>query len=513
VPVSTDIVLATLNAKYIHAAFGLRYLYANLGELQSRAVVREFNTNQDVLDIADELRQLSPRIIGLGVYIWNVTETEELVLLLKRILPDTVIVLGGPEVSFEIEAQRITHLADFVVTGEADLTLPTLCAAILSGHPPSERVIRSPVPKLEEVALPYDLYAADDVAKRIIYVEASRGCPFTCEFCLSSLDIPVRAFPLEPFLAHMDGLYRRGARTFKFVDRTFNLNIRTAKAILDFFWERYTPELFVHFEMVPDRLPAALRDSIKRFPPGALQFEVGIQTFNPEVSGHISRRQDYAKIEENLTFLRKETGVYIHADLIVGLPGENVASFAAGFDRLVALEPHEIQVGILKRLRGTPISRHDEAFQMVYAAHAPYEVLSTAHISFEELQRMRRFAKYWDLIANSGRFTETVRLLWRGGSSPFAAFMAFSDELFSRVGRRHGIALQNLTLELWRHLTTTREFRASEVAQSFYVDFARVGQVDYLPHEIRDAAKAPGPGSRATPRRRAAARQERHAAS
>jgi hypothetical protein len=151
---------------------------------------------------------------------------------------------------------------------------------------------------------------------------------------------------------------------------------------------------------------------------------------------------------------------------------------------------------------------------MVYAAHAPYEVLSTAHISFEELQRMRRFAKYWDLVANSGRFAETVRLLWRGGASPFAAFMALSDELFSRVGRRHGIALQSLTLELWRHLTTTRALPMSEVAQSFHDDFARVGQVDYLPHEIRAAAKAQEPGSRASPRRRrVAARQERHAAS
>jgi len=150
-------------------------------------------------------------------------------------------------------------------------------------------------------------------------------------------------------------LLDRGLRQFKFVDRTFNLNLNISKAILQFFLERYRPGLFLHFEMIPDRLPEALRSLIRQFPPGALQFEVGIQTFNETVSGLISRRQDNLKLEDNLRFLRNETGVHIHTDLIVGLPGEDLASFAAGFDRLVAMNPQEIQVGILKRLRGTPL--------------------------------------------------------------------------------------------------------------------------------------------------------------
>ena len=225
------------------------------------------------------------------------------------------------------------------------------------------------------------------MAHRVIYIEASRGCPFTCEFCLSSLDVPVRQFPLDPLLAAADKLLERGVRQFKFVDRTFNLNIAASRRILEFFLERQRPGLFVHFEMIPDRLPEALREVIAKFPPGALQFEVGIQTFDEAVSSNISRRQDYGRLADNLRFLREQTGVHVHADLIAGLPGETLESFAAGFDRLVAMGPQEIQVGILKRLRGTPIVRHDQAWEMVYSAHPPYEILRNKLLDFATMQR------------------------------------------------------------------------------------------------------------------------------
>ena len=186
-------------------------------------------------------------------------------------------------------------------------------------------------------------------------------------------------------------MFDRGARQFKFVDRTFNLNLRTSRAILEFFLERYEPGLFLHFEMIPDRFPESLRGIIQQFPAGALQFEVGVQTFNDDVAELISRRQDNAKLEDNLRFLRDQTGVHVHADLIVGLPGETAESFAAGFDRLVALGPQEIQVGMLKRLRGTPIVRHDAAWQMVYAPAAPYEIVSTRCIDGETMAALRHF--------------------------------------------------------------------------------------------------------------------------
>lgn len=432
-----DIVLTTLNARYHHAAFGLRYLYANMGNLQSRTAMLEFGINQHTVEILDAILEQNPRIVGVGVYIWNVEQVAQLVADLKRVRPDIVVVLGGPEVSYEIETQPVVTLADYVISGEGDHAFRDLCDAILSGNRPAEKVIHASPPKLETLALPYRFYTDEDIANRVIYVEASRGCPFTCEFCLSALEIPVRQAPLEEFLEEMQSLIDRGAMTFKFVDRTFNLNLRVSKAILQFFLDRYRPGMFLHFEMIPDRLPDDLRTLIQRFPAGALQFEVGIQTFNEDVSEFISRRQDNTLVQENLQFLRVETGVHIHADLIVGLPGESWDSFANGFDRLVALNPHEIQVGILKRLRGTPIVRHDEEWQMVYSAHAPYEILQNRLLTFEQMSELRRFARYWDLVANSGNFVESLPLMWEQ-ESPFARFARFSEWLFAEEGRGRG---------------------------------------------------------------------------
>jgi hypothetical protein len=268
------------------------------------------------------------------------------------------------------------------------------------------------------------------------------------------------------------------------------------RSILQFFLDRYTPGLFLHFEMIPDRLPEALRGPIRAFPPGALQFEVGIQTFNEEVSQRISRRQDNTKVEQNLRFLREETGVHVHADLIVGLPGEGVDSFAAGFDRLVALRPQEIQVGMLKRLRGTPITRHDAEWGMAYSPHAPYEVLKTKDVDFPTMQRLRRFSRYWDLVANSGNFVETAPLLWKDGASPFERFMRLSDRLHGQAGAAHGIALHRLAEFLFAHLTYELNADPAETARALWRDYQRGGRPDcpeflrkYVPEGERRAVR------------------------
>src|SRR5262245_60082380 len=513
-----DIVLTTLNARYAHAAFGLRYLHANLGVLCDRAEIVEFDISQRSVDILETLLARDPRIIGLGIYIWNVKESTQLVGELKRVRPDIQVILGGPEVSYETDSQEIVRLADYVITGEADLTFPRLCAEILRPkseirNPKSEiasRIIPAPLPQFAELRLPYDLYTADDVARRVIYVEASRGCPYECEFCLSSLDIPVRQAPLEPFLAAMESLLARGVRQFKFVDRTFNLNIKTSQAILAFFLERYYPGLFLHFEMIPDRLPDALRDLIRQFPPGALQFEVGVQTFNEDVARLISRRQDNARVDENLRWLRSETGVHVHADLIVGLPGESVDSFARGFNRLAALGPQEIQVGMLKRLRGTPIVRHDAEWGMVYSPAAPYEILQTRLIDYTAMQRLRRFARYWDLVANSGNFLEATPRIW-GEGLPFERFLQFSDWLFAVGGKTNGIALKRLAELLFRYLVTETACDDLCAARCIWNDYRRGGRSDrpeflrpYLPL-CDDSSSAVAPRSASLPR------QSRHA--
>jgi radical SAM superfamily enzyme YgiQ (UPF0313 family) len=565
-PDVADIVLTTLNAKFIHAAFGLRYLLANLGELQPRACPAEFDINQRPLDVAEALLAHNPKIIGFGIYIWNVGQTTEVIAAIKRVRPDIKIILGGPEVSYGTEEQKIFELADHVITGEADLKFAEVCRALLnraagdevtspapdsqfSGETPHvvsyPKIIPAELPDFSQIALPYDLYTDADLAHRIVYVEASRGCPFTCEFCLSSLDVPVRQVPLEKFLGEMQKLLDRGLKQFKFVDRTFNLNIASSRAILEFFLARHQPGHFYHFEMIPDRLPESLREIIARFPPGALQFEVGIQTFNEEVGARIKRRQNYDRLANNFHFLRRQTGVHIHADLIAGLPGENVESFAAGFDRLIALGPQEIQVGILKRLRGTPIVRHDAEWQMIYNPQPPYEILQNRLIDFAAMQRLRRFARYWDMIGNSGNFIETTPLLCSGSTralacpverparqpdpeqskegltrgasdgtrdgcapqSAFHSFFRFSDWLFARAHRTDGIALTRLMELLFVFLTTELRHDPKTVAETLWRDYQRGGRHDkptflksFLPEEKIVPLRKPKP---ALPKRQA----------
>ena len=262
--------------------------------------------------------------------------------------------------------------------------------------------------------------------------------------------------------------------------------------------------------MIPDRLPAELREPIARFPPGTLQFEVGVQTFDPAVAAAIRRRQDYARLEDNFRFLRERTEVHVHADLIAGLPGESLTGFAAGFDRLVTLQPQEIQVGILKRLRGTPIGRHDAEWAMVYSPEPPYEIRENRLIDAATMRRLRRFARLWDLIGNSGRFVETTPLIWAGGASPFAEFLRFTDWFHTREGREHGIPLPRLVEAVFTWLTQTPGSPPAAVAAAFARDARRAGWEEmpamvreHLPGRAPTAAALAPPPAASTTRRQA----------
>jgi len=494
-PVPMTILLSTLNARYAHASLGLRYLLANMGPLQEQTRLQEFVIGAKTTEIVERLLAHQPRIIGFGVYIWNVEETTRVVAMLKRVAPQVTIVLGGPEVSFESGEQTIVQLADYLVTGWGDVTFPKLCGEILHGPKPLMKVHAGVQPPMAEITLPYALYTDHDIAHRTIYVEASRGCPFKCEFCLSALDKTAWPFGLDHFLAELEALHARGARLFKFVDRTFNLNIKTSLKIMQFFLDKLAANpddpVYAHFELVPDHLPDALKDGISKFPPGALQFEIGIQSFNPAVQALVSRRQDNAKAADNIRWLCEHSNAHLHVDLIAGLPGEDVESFARGFDQLVALRPHEIQFGILKRLRGTPIIRHTAEYAMVFDPYPPYTILSTSLIDFATMQRLVRFARYWDLVANSGRFAHTItRIL---GDAPFKNFMAFSDWIYSKTDATHRIALDRLAalVTQWLQNQGMSKAEASELVGSDYA-----GRVDAPTAQAKPAAAAPARQSR-----------------
>ena len=450
-----DIILTTFNARYAHTAIGLRYLFANLKELQPQSKILEFVINTSVADAAEAILVFEPKIVGIGAYIWNALEVQELIAILKKVSPQTTIVLGGPEASHFPHRVDFSK-ADFFIQGEGEIAFYELSKQILEGTPPKNPIIKAPMVDINAIELPYAYYDDQDIKHRYCYVEASRGCPFTCEFCLSSIDKKVRDIKIEKFLGQLEILWQRGVRNFKFIDRTFNLSIANANRLLDFFLAK-EGDYFVHFEVVPDHFPQELKERIAKFAPASLQLEVGIQTLDPLIAKNIHRRLNIPKIKENLAFLQNETKAHLHVDLIIGLPGESVEGFGANLDLLYELTQCEIQIGILKKLSGTTISRHDEEYGMVYSDKPPYDILKNDLIPYKLMQKMKRFARFWDLVYNSGNFKKTAPHLWIKGKV-YEGFYAFSEWIYMQTESTWQISLERLSELLFRYLTSVLDY-------------------------------------------------------
>ncbi len=467
------IVLATVNARYSHTSLALRCLLANLGEFQARTTLLEFTLQERPSDMLERVLECDPDVVGLSVSVWNVAQTSVLATMLKAVRPRIVLVVGGPEVWFEQEDLDVCRVADHIVVGEGEVAFHDLVAGLESGAQPPRIIQASPL-RLDQVRLPCDLYTDADLRHRLIYVETSRGCPYRCAFCLSSVEPRVRWFPSGPVLDAVARLMDRGASSLKFVDRTMNVNPKRFVALLDRCLAHHQAGSALHFEVVPVPLPDPVLERLARFPPGAVQLEVGIQTFTPAVAAEVSRNLNPDRIERFLSEVRARTGVHLHTDLIFGLPGETLETFAHGFDRLLSLEPHEVQVGILKRLRGTPLTRRPSARSLRFNPNAPYEVLETDRVPFEEMQRVKRFARYFDLYYNSGEFVASMTvLLGRGGVGSFERFMAFSDWLFDQTGRTHGLALVRRHRLLFAYLTEVLDHPPRRVAEALQEDYDR----------------------------------------
>ncbi|MEA3314952.1 MAG: DUF4080 domain-containing protein [Campylobacterota bacterium] len=468
----SDIILTTLNGRYMHSSIALRYLYANLKELQSKTIIKEYVINEKMQDIAEKILSFSPKIVGIGVYIWNAIDVSELIQIIKKVSPNTIIVLGGPEVSYTPFRVDI-DIADYIIQGEGEVQFYELCNDILQNKEIKQKIFYPKVLDLKDIKLPYKYYNENDIENRYIYVEASRGCPYSCEFCLSSIDKKVRNFNIDDILDEFEILWDKGVRNYKFIDRTFNLNIQIATKLIDFFLEKDEPYT-THFEVIPDNFPKALKEKIKLFPPMSLQLEIGIQTLKKDIALNIKRNLNIPKIKENLAFLENETNAHIHLDLIIGLPGESVNSFGENLDYLCSLSKSEVQVGVLKKLSGTTLNRHDEIFGMVYSDIPPYDILSNDLIPFAKMQEMKRFARFWDLVYNSGNFTKTFNFLVKD-KSVYKTFLDFSIWLYNQTHSTWQISLDRLSKFLFDYIVDIQKNDRKIVADIIIEDILKVG--------------------------------------
>jgi radical SAM superfamily enzyme YgiQ (UPF0313 family) len=455
------IVLTTLNGRYTHTSLALRYIQANLHEYQDDSIIQEFVINQNIQSIAEEILKNSPIIIGIGVYIWNATDVSQLLDILKKISPSTYIVLGGPEASYQPFRVDFSK-ADYIISGEGEESFYTLVDSILTNNPPKDKYIYSKPIELQKSKSPYHLYSEHDIAHRYTYVEASRGCPFRCEFCLSSIDKRVRYYDEDKLIADFESLWQRGARNYKFIDRTFNLNIELATRLMNFFLsknDKYT----LHFEVIPEKFPDILKQKLKLFPPHTLQLEIGVQTLNKDIAKNINRSMNFNKIVSNIEFLETQTDVHLHLDLIVGLPNESLQSFGEGLNRLVSISQSEIQIGILKKLSGTTLDRHDETYGMIYSDTPPYDILQNNLIDFATMQHMKRFARFWDMVYNSGNFKKTIRYIYQD-EDIFSGFYEFSTWIYNQTQSTHKISQNRLIELMYIYLTDNKKYDKQQIA-------------------------------------------------
>ncbi len=457
------VVLATLNAKYIHTCLAIRYLKAYCQEAFPIELA-EYTIKDPALQIVSDLYQRDPQVVGFSCYIWNIEETVQIIRMLKKIQPALRIVLGGPEVSYDTKEwmERLPEV-DFIVMGEGEASFRQLLEQIegkedyslvpgIAFRSRGDIVLHPRGPKLELNDIPTPHRFAEDLpalANRVVYFETSRGCPFSCQFCLSSIEVGVRYFDMERTKQDLLYLIRSGARLVKFVDRTFNIKRDYAMEVFEFLIEHHEQCVF-QFEITADIMRPEVLDYLSEHaPPGIFRFEIGVQSTNDTTNELIKRRQNFAKLSRTVHKIRQSGGIAQHLDLIAGLPEEDYTSFRKTFNDVFALEPEELQLGFLKMLRGTGLRLDAARYGYVYMDRAPYEVLGNAVMPFSDIVRIKRvedvLEKYW----NAHRMDYTLRYLIRHEfDSAFDFFQEFGNYWEERGWQRIGHQLEDLFLRL-----------------------------------------------------------------
>jgi radical SAM superfamily enzyme YgiQ (UPF0313 family) len=462
-----NVVLATLNAKYIHTSLALRVLKAYCRD-EFDIGLAEYTIKDPPMAIVSDLYSRKPDVIGFSCYIWNIEETITVIDMLRKVLPDVAIVLGGPEVSYDTDYwMRRLPAVDFIVMGEGEETLRDLLRELsgdrkfhfvfgLAYRKDGEVVINPGRPKLDLNALPSPHRFPEDLpslGNRIVYFETSRGCPFSCQFYLSSIEVGVRYFDIEKVKSDLLYLIENGAKLIKFVDRTFNIKRDYAMEIFRFLIDHHNGCVF-QFEITADIMrPEVLDFLAEHAPPGIFRFEIGVQSTNDPTNLAVKRRQNWSKLVRTVTKVKESGKIAQHLDLIAGLPHEDYDTFRKTFNDVFALRPEELQLGFLKMLRGTGLRIDAEKYGYVYMDRAPYEILGNDILPFSDIVRIKRvedvLEKYW----NAHRMDRTIEyLIGQAYPSPFDFFQRFGDYWEARGWQRIGHQLEDLFLRLWSFL-------------------------------------------------------------
>lgn len=437
-----NILLTTLNAKYVHSSLALRYLRSYAEPHVTGINLVEYTINDLPEKTAADIYKQRPDVVGFSCYIWNIKETLEVIRRLKKVLPNVKVVLGGPEVTYETRELMESHpYIDFVVQGEGEQTFLELLQALEAGRGAEgidgvvyrdggmvwENRPRAWLTDLNTIPSPH-LNRHEELQNRIVYFECSRGCPFKCQYCLSSIEDGVRYFTVERVKAELKALIDAGVRQIKFVDRTFNLHRNYALDIFQFLIDNHGGTTF-HFEITADILKPEIVDFLnERAPKGLFQFEIGVQSTNDLTNQLVMRRQNFAKLSNTVTKIREGGKIHQHLDLIAGLPEENYASFRQTFNDVYALKPDELQLGFLKMLKGVGVKLRAAEHGYVWSEEPPYEIYSNNVLSYDDVLRLKGVEDILERYGNSKKFTVTLPyLIAQEFASPFDFYEAFAD--------------------------------------------------------------------------------------
>lgn len=460
------VILAALNAKYIHSNLALRYLSRFQNNNQKHHVeTMEFTINQRLDFIAEELFRKQPNVVLFSCYIWNVEMLRQLCPILKKIMPDCVIGFGGPEVSYESETfLRENPAVDFVMRGEGELVFTKYLEHLDAGNPATlgeiesltyrqgDEIFSTPQMHPMDLALLPFPYEDDfsDVQNQIIYYESSRGCPYHCGYCLSSVENGVRFVPLDKVLPDLQKFLDKNVPQVKFIDRTFNCKKSHAMAIWKYLHEHDNGVTNFHFEITADLIDQETIDFLKTVRKGLFQFEIGVQSTNPQTIRAINRNVDFAALSEIVQQIKDGGNIHQHLDLIAGLPYEDYDSFGRSFNDVYALHPEQLQLGFLKVLKGSMLHQKQKEFEIVYHDTAPYEVLTTHELPYADTLRLKYVEEMVETYYNSGRFLNTLAYLVPLYESPFAFFEALSQFWVGENYHYLGLSKMGLFDMLWR---------------------------------------------------------------